>query len=212
MAITDGSFPADSAAEGLDAFRRRVAALAADGVDALQVREKHLDDAALLCLVEAAVGAAPAGLRILVNGRADVAVAAGAAGVHFPSRGVPIDAVRRRFPSLLLGISTHRPAEVAAAHRDGADYVTFGPLHPTPSKPGWDSPPGLAGLRQAVDAAKVPVLALGGVSPADVPAVTTAGARGVAGIRVFAQESTRRELVRRAVEAWPAPGAEADRS
>lgn len=203
LAISDGSFPGSADDESLDAFRGGVAELAADGVDGLQVREKHLDDDVLLRLVEAAVDAAPAGLRILVNGRADVAVAAGAAGVHLPSRGLPVAAVRRRFPSLLLGVSTHRPGEGAAARRDGADYVTFGPLHPTPSKPGWESPPGLDGLGRAASAAGLPVFALGGVGPADVPAVAEAGAHGVAGIRVFGDPAARRELVRRSAATWP---------
>src|SRR5215213_1519112 len=90
--------------------------LAAAGVDAVQIREKDLDDRAVWEITRAARAILPSTTRLLVNGRADIAVAAGADGVHLPSDGVPPAALRRRFgPGLLLGVSTHSVDEVERA-------------------------------------------------------------------------------------------------
>lgn len=157
--------------------------LEAAGVDAVQVREKELGDRALYELVQAFRRLWPR--TLLVNGRIDVALAAGADGVHLPSAGLGVAALRRRFGTqVVIGRSTHYPEEVAAARQAGADYVTFGPIFPTPSKARYGRPPGLEGLRRAV-ATGLPVIALGGVGPDELPEVVGAGAAGVAGIRAF---------------------------
>lgn len=156
------------------------------GETAVQLREKQLSDRDLLALATRARGLFSG--TLLVNGRLDLALAAGAEGVHLPADGVPAGALRRRFgPAVLIGRSTHRPEEVEQARRDGADYVTFGPVFPTPSKAAWGPPPGLAGLREAVAAAagELAVFALGGITPGDFPALAAAGADGAAGIRLF---------------------------
>ncbi|HXO19377.1 MAG TPA: thiamine phosphate synthase, partial [Thermoanaerobaculia bacterium] len=90
-------------------------ALAGAGVDALQLREKDLDDRDLYDLARRARALLPPPARLLVNGRLDVALAAGADGAHLPADGVPLGPLRRRFGAgVLLGRSTHRPEEVAA--------------------------------------------------------------------------------------------------
>ncbi len=140
------------------------AALAAAGVDGLQLREKHLDDLDQCQLARSARAAFPPPAVLLVNGRADVALAAGAAGVHLPADGVPAGAVRTHFGSgLLIGVSTHRLEEVERARRDGADYVVFGPVYPTPAKAGHGAPAGTRALARAA-ALGIPVYALGGVT------------------------------------------------
>ena len=160
-------------------------ALAAAGVDALQLREKHLDDLSLCQLARSARAAFPPPAVLLVNGRADVALAAGADGVHLPADGVPAGAARARFGSgLLIGVSTHRFAEVERARRDGADYVVFGPVYPTPAKAGYGAPAGTRALARAA-ALGIPVYALGGVTLERFAEVAAAGAAGVAGIRLF---------------------------
>ncbi len=164
-----------------------LAALAAAGVGAVALREKDLGGAALLALAVAARRRLGPETLLLVNSRADVALAAGADGVHLPAAGLPIDALRRRFGRrLLIGRSTHSLDEVEAAAAAGADYVTFGPVYPTPSKARYGPPPGLAGLRRAA-AVGLPVYALGGVTIERLPEVevAAAGAHGAAGIRVF---------------------------
>ena len=173
-----------------DAYERSQRSLAgwlgeleAAGVDAVQIREKHLGDRALYDLAGAARRAWP-GL-LLLNGRLDVALAAGCDGVHLTSAGLPIEALRRCFGErIVIGVSTHRVEEVAAARRAGADYVSFGPVFPTPSKARYGRPPGLDGLRRAADTG-LPVIALGGVGPSELGEVVRAGAAGVAGIRSF---------------------------
>lgn len=173
----------DAAARGARRLEHWLGDLEAAGVDAVQVREKELADGELYRLVCAARRAWPH--LLLVNGRIDVARAAGADGVHLPAAGVPVAPLRQRFgPGAVIGRSTHDPAEVATARAAGADYVTFGPVFPTPSKARYGRPPGLAGLARAT-AQGLPVLALGGIGPERLAEVAAAGAHGVAGIRAF---------------------------
>lgn len=180
--------------------------LAAAGVDALQLREKDLDDRALFDLAREARTLLPSPARLLVNGRLDLALAAGADGAHLPADGVPLAALRERFgPAVLLGRSTHRPEEVEQARRDGADYVTFGPVYPTPGKERFGPPPGLEGLRRAA-AVGIPVYALGGVTIQRLAEVAEAGAAGAAGIRTFLEdEAGLRTLCEAAAAAFRRP-------
>ena len=172
-----------------------VEGLSAAGVESLQVREKGLNDRDLLDLVDAAVRTAAGRLLVLVNGRCDVALAAGADGVHLPSRGVPTIAARRLLgDDRLLGRSTHTLDEIRQAAREGADYVTYGPIFETPGK---GAPVGLEGLSRAA-ALGLPVLALGGLTPERCETALRSGATGLAAIRMFqggpALEAFRRVL------------------
>jgi thiamine-phosphate pyrophosphorylase len=161
------------------------AALAAAGVDALQLREKSLDDRALQEVALRARAALPRPARLLVNGRADIALAAGADGVHLPAGGVPAGALRIRFGSdLLIGVSTHRLDEVEEARLAGADYVVFGPVYDTPGKTVLGAPVGPQGLARAA-AFGIPVYGLGGVTLDRFGEVAAAGAAGIAAIRLF---------------------------
>jgi thiamine-phosphate pyrophosphorylase len=190
LAITDPELPRDALAPWIEA-------LAADGVGAVQLRRKDLDDRALFDWAREARRVAPPGLLIFLNGRLDIALAAGCDGVHLPADGPPLAALRRRFGAApWIGVSTHHPDEVARSAGDGADYVTFGPVYPTPSKAAYGEPPGLAGLRAARAAAPdLPIFALGGIFPETLPEVARAGASGVAGIRTFAEAELRRGMV-----------------
>jgi thiamine-phosphate pyrophosphorylase len=159
--------------------------LAAAGVGAVQVREKDLDDRTVYELARQARAALPSPATVLVNGRVDLALAAGADGAHLPANGVPVAALRRRFgQGVLLGVSTHRVEEVESAMRDGADYVTFGPVWPTPSKERYGPPLGAGELARAARVG-IPVYALGGVMLSRFGEAAEAGAAGVAGIRLF---------------------------
>ncbi|HSF42163.1 MAG TPA: thiamine phosphate synthase [Thermoanaerobaculia bacterium] len=177
--------------------------LAASGVDALQIREKDLDDRALYGLARLARSLLPPGTLLLVNGRVDVALAAGADGAHLPADGVPVAALRRRFGTgVVLGRSTHSVPEVEQALRDGADHVTFGPVYPTPGKERFGPPVGLDALARAT-AVGIPVYALGGVTLERFEEVASAGAAGVSGIRLFQNPQTLPEVVRAARELFP---------
>lgn len=175
-----------------------LARVADAGVDAVQIREKDLDDRSLWEIVRSARAILPPTTRLLVNGRADIALAAGADGVHLPSDGVPPAALRRRFgPGLLLGLSTHAVEEVERARDEGADYAVFGPVWETPGK---GAPLGTAALARAT-ASGLPVYALGGVTIGRFREVAAAGAAGVAAIRLFQRPSELREAVE-AARAW----------
>jgi thiamine-phosphate pyrophosphorylase len=171
------------------------AGLAAAGADALQIRERDLDDLEVYELACSARHAFPAPGRVFVNRRFDLALAAGADGVHLPASGLPTRAVRAHVPAgFLVGRSTHALDEVRAARDQGADFVLFGPVHSTPSKAGRLAPRGLAALRAAAELG-VPVLAIGGVAAENVVELRAAGAWGVAAIRAFATPATARALV-----------------
>lgn len=169
---------------------------------AVQLREKDLDDRVLLELARAARAALPPTIPLLVNGRLDVALAAGADGVHLPADGVPVAPLRARFGSsslargILIGRSTHSVAEVERARDEGADYVTFGPVWETPGK---GTPVGTGELARAV-AAGVPVYALGGVTLERFGELAAAGAAGVAAIRLFQRTPDLPEVTRMARE------------
>ncbi len=159
------------------------------GVDWIQIREKDLPVRDLLALASAAASRIrPLGTRLLVNGRMDVALAAGAHGVHLPGDAPSVASLRRAAPAgFLFGVSTHDIDGVVRAEREGADLAVFGPVFPTSSKPGLDRFPGLDGLRAACSAVRIPVAALGGLNRERVPDCLAAGAAGVAGISMFQQ-------------------------
>lgn len=155
------------------------------GVSLVQIREKLLSAKLLYQLVaEAADLTRPFATCLLVNDRTDIAVAAGADGVHLTSRSMSAMDVRTAFGNeILIAVSTHSLADVEAAASGEADLVVFGPVFPTPGK---GEPVGLAEL--ATVCAKMspfPVLALGGVDADNFQHVIDAGASGFAGIRCF---------------------------
>ncbi len=170
-------------------------------VDAVQLREKHASDRQRFELATLARTSTTS--TVLVNGRPDIALAAGCHGVHLPSSGLPIVALRTAFGDrLLIGRSTHHPQEVAAARQAGADYVIFGPVFPTPSKAPYGPPPGLEGLRRAA-AYGLPIVAVGGIGPDQMALVAEAGAIGVAGIRAFQSQPTLERMAQLARQLWP---------
>ncbi len=124
-----------------------------------------------------------AGAALIVNDRLDVALAADADGVHLGQTDLPIAAARRISGDLWIGISTHDLAQVRAACEAGADYVGFGPVFATTTKPDPAPVQGLSGLRAAVAAAGGrPVVAIGGITAADIAEVYGAGADAICAI------------------------------
>jgi thiamine-phosphate pyrophosphorylase len=155
----------------------------ADGVEMIQVREKDMAAGDLVTLVRTVVEIARGtSTRVLVNDRLDVALAAGADGLHLPADGFPLTDVRSRIG--LVGVSTHSVAEAIAAEEAAADFVVFGPVFPTPGK----TPVGLGELKRVVDAVGIPVFAIGGITAENAWQAIGAGAGGIAGIRMFQVE------------------------
>lgn len=167
----------------------RLAVAAASGADFIQVRERQLSDRALASftatLVEQVSGTA---CRVLVNDRTDVALAAGAHGVHLKSDGPEATDVRRLAPSgFIVGRSIHSTGEAVAASRAGGyDYLLFGTVFPSQSKPDGHPVAGLDALHAACAAATVPVLAIGGIDVGRARQAMEAGAAGIAAIGLFA--------------------------
>lgn len=152
------------------------------GLRAVQLREKDLEVRPLLAM---AAGLREATrrhrARLLINDRADVALASGADGVQRTHASLPVSALRAVGPvGFLIGASAHSTAEAREAAEQGADFVVFGPVYDTPSKRRYGPPQGLAALETAAAAVSCPVLAVGGITPARVPEVLATGAAGVA--------------------------------
>ena len=178
VAITDGL---GGGSEGVVA---RAAAAARGGATMIQLR---LKDAGARTLVEVARALVSAvSIPVIVNDRADVALVAGAAGVHVGSDDLPAAAVRRIAPpGFIVGVSVGSDAEVAGAV--GADYVGIGPVYDTASKHDAGAALGVAGFSRLARSCGVPAVAIGGIDAENAPAVMAAGASGVAMIRgVFA--------------------------
>ena len=180
--ITDGSL---RIGEPVDLLLARIGAAAGCGVQMVQIRERALDDRTLLQVVRQCVKAVRGTrTRVIVNDRVDIALAEGAHGVHLTSDSCPAQRVRTISPSgFLVGRSIHRPDDATAAGRS-ADYLMFGTVFETPSKPGR-TPAGCAALAAAVRATPVPILAVGGVTEHTAADVARAGAAGVAAIGLF---------------------------
>jgi thiamine-phosphate diphosphorylase len=176
----------------------------AAGLDVVQIRERDLD-AGLLCrLVASAVARTTAATRIVVSDRVDVAVAAGAAGVHLPAAGLPVTLVRLVEPGLMVGRSIHgldRPDD-----RDACDYLMFGTVFASESKGEGSVAAGLGALHTAVITLGRPVVAIGGVTPERARACLEAGAAGVAAIGAFLPAGRARDArgVHAATEAFRA--------
>jgi len=169
------------------AVRSSLAALPEGGA-LVQLREKDLSGRELVALGRALFEVTTARrCPLLINDRVDVALAIGADGVHLPEAGLPIaDARALLGPRAIIGASTHTIDAARAAATAGADLVVFGPIWPTPSKPGAPGV-GLDALLAAVAAARpTPLYALGGIdSPDRIAAARAAGAHGTAGIRRY---------------------------
>jgi thiamine-phosphate diphosphorylase len=159
------------------------------GVHLIQLRERDLNDRELVALARAAVAAVQGtSARVIVNDRVDVALAVGAAGVHLRSDSIPAGRVRTiTRPGFLVGRSVHDEDEAAAVDAEGGcDYLIFGTVFPSSSKPAGHPIAGLDALGRVCARVAAPVLAIGGISIDRAPDAARAGAAGIAAIQLFA--------------------------
>ena len=158
------------------------------GVDLIQVRERQLSDRDLVAFVRDLTRKVhPFATRVLVNDRTDVGLAASAGGVHLKSHAPPAADVRSIVPDgFLIGRSVHSEAEAdAAVAAGGCDYLLFGTVYPSASKPSDHPVAGLEGLSAVCRRVPLPVLAIGGITVERASAVADAGAAGIAAISLF---------------------------
>jgi thiamine-phosphate pyrophosphorylase len=162
-------------------------ALAA-GVDIVQLRDKDLGDDELLVAADGFRALCEEhGALFFVNDRPDLARRAGADGVHVGQADMDVGQARELAgPDLLVGRSTHAPAQLAAAHDEQADYAAVGPVHETPTKPGRPAA-GLGYVEHAARAAALPWFAIGGIDAGNLAEVIAAGARRVVVVRAIAE-------------------------
>ena len=173
LALERGHDPADLARRFFDG-----------GARLLQLRAKAAASGPLLAWADdICAAAAPCGARVIVNDRADIALMAGARGVHVGQEDLPPEAVRRAAAGkpLEIGLSTHTTAQIAAAAREPVDYIAIGPVFGTGTKDTGYEPVGLGMVREAVRGSLGrPVVAIGGITLENAPSVLAAGATSVA--------------------------------
>jgi thiamine-phosphate pyrophosphorylase len=160
----------------------------AGGVDLFQLRDKDATDGELLAAAVVARSLCDeAGALLVLNDRPDLAVAAGADGVHVGQDDAPVAAARAAVGGdRLVGLSTHGPEQTDAATALDVDYLAVGPVHATPTKPGRPAI-GLAPVRHAARALTIPWFAIGGIDAATVGDVAAAGAGRIVVVRAIAE-------------------------
>jgi thiamine-phosphate pyrophosphorylase len=208
--VTDRrSLTAATMADALAALTRKIEEVTVAGIDWVQIREKDLPARELASLTRQALeiaakfsGKRAARLRVMVNDRLDVAITERADGVHLGEKSLPVADAKRLLQaamrkgtldkSFLVGVSCHSLDAAQAAERDGADYIFFGPIFPTPSKESFGAPQGLERLAQVCRGVKVPVLAIGGITFENAKSCLASGAAGIGAIRLFQQTAKSR--------------------
>ena len=152
------------------------------GVSAIQLREKDLSDAEYVNLAEPLCTLCHTySAQLFINSRIKIAIEIGADGLHLPGDSASVEKVieetNHRF---IIGSSVHTLTEAKQREMEGADFITYSPIFPTLSKPGYGPVVGLGGLRNVTERVNIPVFALGGITPERVSECLDAGAYGVA--------------------------------
>jgi thiamine-phosphate pyrophosphorylase len=198
-----------------DALLEKIELAAAAGIDWIQLRERDLSGKQCASLTREALhrvskqaAHANGRTRILVNDRLDVALAEQAGGVHLGEHSLPVQEAKRLWEAspaaksvpgdFLAGVSCHSLETAQSAATAGADYIFFGPVFATPSKAAYGAPQGLDRLAELCTSVTIPVLAIGGITLENAPACFSAGASGIAAIRLF-QDSTDPASIVRAI-------------
>jgi thiamine-phosphate pyrophosphorylase len=178
--ISDSSSPGGRALP--DLLREAIAG----GADIVQLREKHLPDEELVAVANATRALCERlGALLIINDRPSVAREVDADGVHVGQDDMPVAEVRELVgPDMLIGLSTHTPAEIDAVDAELVDYIGVGPVHATPTKPGRPGV-GLELVRYAAAHASVPFFAIGGIDAGNAAAAIDAGAQRLCVLRAI---------------------------
>lgn len=163
----------------LDQLVSKLASCPPDVIDTIHIREKSRSAKEIFEWYTTLRSALPK-THIFVNDRLDAAAAAGAPGVQLGYTSLPPRLARAILPaSTLIGLSVHSAEEAARAHSEGADYILYGHIFATGSKAGVE-PRGIEALAAVAEAARVPVIAIGGIEPGNVEEVLSSGCAGIA--------------------------------
>ncbi|MFC3883838.1 thiazole tautomerase TenI [Bacillus songklensis] len=148
-------------------------------VDVIHLREKTKTASELVQIMERLQLYDVPLSKIIVNDRVDVAYAMGALGVQLAYHSLPVQQVKSRFPSLLVGKSVHSVGEARLAEKQGADYVLYGHIYSSQSKAG-QTPRGIPALQEVITAVSIPVVAIGGIRPEHMQQLKQTGVSGIA--------------------------------
>jgi len=192
--ITDGEMTAQNFSQKKSQTLELIEIAARNNISLIQIREKKLSARLVFEIARAAVKITQnTGTKLLVNDRADIALAANADGVHLTARSLSAGAIRRAFPKdFIIGVSTHTIEEAGNAKNQTADFVTFSPIFSMPNK---DKFQGIENLREVCEKLKpFPVIALGGIDETNYKSVLENGASGFAAIRFLNDAENIRKL------------------
>lgn len=192
--ITDGEITAQNFSRRKSQTLELIRVAVQNNVSLIQIREKKLSARLVFELVcEASEVTRNTDTKLLVNDRADIALAANADGVHLTSNSLSCHTIRQNFyEDFIIGVSTHTIEEAEKAEKQGADFVTFSPIFSTPNK---GEPQGVENLRKVCEKLKeFPVVALGGIDAGNFAEVLRAGAGGFAAIRFLIDAENLRKL------------------
>jgi thiamine-phosphate pyrophosphorylase len=169
------------------------------GLPAVQVRAKDLGAGDLARLCRRLLGSVrDRGAQLVVNDRVDVALAVGADAVQRTHTSLPVEDIRAIVGGRLrIGVSVHSLIDAVEAEVKGADWVTYGPVYDTPSKRAYGPPQGLERLAEVAGRLRIPVVAIGGITPQRVKELRAAGARGVAAISFILAADSPADATRR---------------
>lgn len=170
----------------------------ANNVSMLQLREKRLSDRELLRIAHDLRSiTAGTSTRLVINDRPDIAALCHADYLHLGQDDISIDEARRIVGDMKIGLSTHSVEQAKEALTHNPAYIGFGPIYPTNAKANPDKPVGTDNLRQVLQLAHVPVVAIGGIFPENIHEVVAAGARSLSMVRHFMTAVTTDELQQR---------------
>ncbi len=174
------------------------------GATGVQLREKDLATNSLLSLArELRLITKEHDAKLLINDRADIALAVDADGVQLPASSFAVEDARQLLGNeKLIGVSTHSAAEARSAANAGADFILFGPVYDTPEKRRYGKPQGIGTLRSVDATILTPVIAIGGIDESNLHEVRDTGVAGVAVIRAIMAAPNPEEAARQILTTW----------
>jgi len=173
-----------------------VSKISSSGVKVIQLREKTLPTVRLLELAKKIRSRIKKHTSLIINERLDIAILSDAHGLHSSESGVLPDQLKKYSGRFLLGKSVHSLNGAMKAEKDGYDYLIFGPVFRTPAKIKYGKPQGLRSLAKVCQSVKIPVYAVGGITPNRIKKCLDSGAYGVAAIRQFMRSQDIKQTVK----------------